>query len=114
MKGDSGFPVLNKDHGSYGAPISGCPEFVPWELINPHERQAQSNHDQTLRRLAERGGLCPEELYYVLRDEPYNYRKTVLRDLAVRYINARVAALVSATLPRKHQPFEYDPQDGAE
>jgi hypothetical protein len=48
-------------------PIINGPS-IPWEVIEPHERQAQSNHDQTLRRLAERGGLSPAEAWFVLND----------------------------------------------
>lgn len=39
---------------------------IPWEVLAPHERQAQRNHSQTLRRLAERGGLSPAEAVAVL------------------------------------------------
>jgi hypothetical protein len=35
---------------------------VPWDFIAPHEKQAMRNHDQTLERLAERGGLSPAEM----------------------------------------------------
>lgn len=48
----------------------GCPRAVPWRLLEPHARQAMLNHDQTLERLAQRGGLSPEEMICVLRDEP--------------------------------------------
>ena len=39
---------------------------IPWAMIAPHERQALRNHDQTLKRLAERGGLSPREAVCVL------------------------------------------------
>lgn len=41
---------------------------VPWAFIAPHERQAQANHDQSLQRLAERGGLCLQEALAVVQD----------------------------------------------
>ena len=44
----------------------GCPRFVPWPLVAPHEAQAKWNHDQTLQRLSERGGLSPAELVAIL------------------------------------------------
>jgi len=48
---------------------------IPWELIAPHEAQAQRNHGgQTLQRLAERGGLCPLEAVAVLKDMDYRDR----------------------------------------
>ena len=48
---------------------------VPWSLLAPHEDQAIYNHGQTLQRLAERGGLGPDEMVCVidgkkLRDAP--------------------------------------------
>ncbi len=47
----------------------GCPRSVPWVLVAPHEKQARLNHDQTLERLAQRGGLSPSELVAVVRGE---------------------------------------------
>ena len=42
---------------------------LPWSMIAPHEMQARSNHGgQTLRRLAERGGLGACEAVAVLND----------------------------------------------
>ena len=54
-------------------PIMGGPA-VPWEMIRPHAQQAIVNHDQTLERLAERGGLSPAEAICVLLDEPLRAR----------------------------------------
>ena len=51
---------------------SECPDNIPWELIEPHRRQAMYNHSQTLERLDERGGLSPIELYFVLNDRDYS------------------------------------------
>lgn len=52
-------------------PIMGGPS-IPWRMILPHEAQAQANHSgQTLERLAERGGLSPEETLAVLDDVPF-------------------------------------------
>lgn len=44
---------------------------IPWAAIAPHERQAQSNHYQSLKRLAERGGLSVVEAVVVLLDKPF-------------------------------------------
>jgi len=41
---------------------------VPWEFVAEHERQALSNHSQTVNRLAERGGLSLWELWCVVHD----------------------------------------------
>jgi hypothetical protein len=45
---------------------------IPWSLIESHEAQAKTNHDQTLKRLAERGGLGASEAVAVLRDRAYH------------------------------------------
>lgn len=44
---------------------------IPWAIITPHDRQAQANHSQTLKRLAERGGLSVVEAVVVLLDLPF-------------------------------------------
>jgi len=48
-------------------PIMGF-SSIPWEMLAPHARQAMANHDQTLERLAERGGLDPYEAICILED----------------------------------------------
>lgn len=45
---------------------------IPWSVIAPHERQARSNHGQSLERLAERGGLGPCEAVAILEDRPWH------------------------------------------
>lgn len=49
------------------------PTSVPWSLIEPHEEQARANHYQTLKRLAERGGLSPLEMQYIIQDRKFVY-----------------------------------------
>lgn len=51
-----------------GAPIL---KAIPWSMLEPHEKQALKNHDQTLLRLAERGGLSACEAVAVLEDRPW-------------------------------------------
>ena len=41
---------------------------IPWALISSHDEQAQTNHGQTLNRLAERGGLGPSEALAIIED----------------------------------------------
>lgn len=48
------------------------PNYVPWAMLETHGRQAISNHGQTLRRLAARGGLSPCEMIAVLEDRPWS------------------------------------------
>lgn len=58
------FPVLQ----------SGCQEqeYIPYNIIAPHEAQAMENHGgQTLQRLAERGGLDWAEILAVLKDKKW-------------------------------------------
>ena len=69
------------------------PAVVPWGLVQPHERQAMSNHGgQTLRRLNERGGLSPQELWAVLNNEPLGAirRMGITPQKAAAYIEARM------------------------
>ena len=53
-------------------PILGANISIPWSILEPHQAQAMANHGgQTLRRLAERGGLCWVETLAVLEDRPW-------------------------------------------
>ena len=54
--------------------LAGAPISVPWDFLAPHERQAVANHDQTLQRLAERGGLGSTEMLCVLDGLPWRLR----------------------------------------
>ena len=52
-------------------PILHDPEikWIPWRMLLPHEKQAMVNHSQqTLERLAYRGGLSICEAVAVLED----------------------------------------------
>ena len=60
------FPVLHEPN------YKGKEEFIPWEVIEPHERQAYINHGQSLERLAFRGGLSYREMYAILRDKRFD------------------------------------------
>lgn len=56
------FPIMIDLKGTKGP----CPSWIPWEAIAPYEGQAKVNHDQTLERLAQRGGLDPVEAFFVM------------------------------------------------
>jgi len=45
---------------------------LPWDIIAPHEKQAQKNHGQSLYRLAERDGLGPDEAVAILEDRRWH------------------------------------------
>lgn len=54
-------------------PIMGGPA-IPFSLIAPYEAQAKKNHYQTLKRLAERGGLSICEAMAVMSEVAYERR----------------------------------------
>ena len=45
--------------------------FIPWEMISPHEKQSQINHQQSLTRIAQRGGFARCEAIAVLEDRKW-------------------------------------------
>lgn len=61
------FLVLHSSHRE------GEPEYIPWEILEPHEAQAYSNHGQSLEQLARRGGLSWREIYAVITDKEFDY-----------------------------------------
>lgn len=74
-----------------GFPILGTSpqEYISWEVIAPHEEQAMQNHGgQTLRRLAERGGLSWEEALSVLEDRPFR-KDTNAREKVIKIVKRR-------------------------
>lgn len=70
---ESAFPISDY-MGKYREELDelGCPKGLPWAMVNPHNRQAWRNHNQSLKRLAERGGLSPQELVAVLEDRGWS------------------------------------------
>ena len=80
------FPVLR------GLSKDSLPSSVPWSVVEPHSRQAMRNHDQTLERLAERGGLSPVELWMVCHDRErvgsLPYGAQVTREEAVAWLRS--------------------------
>lgn len=68
------FPVL---HSSYR---EGESEYIPWEILEPHEAQAYANHGQSLEKLARRGGLSWREIYAVINDKEFDYGSKLTAD----------------------------------
>lgn len=69
---------------------------IPWEVIEPFDYQAQSNHcGQTLKRLAERGGLGPCEAVAVLEERPW---KKMDQEAAKRRLREIVEAHANSPL----------------
>lgn len=56
------FPIMIGYEGTPGP----CPCSIPWDVIAPYDGQARVNHQQSLERLAERGGLSPMEAHLVM------------------------------------------------
>lgn len=63
------FPVLS-DHVERKAHPS-WPRSVPWSFLAPHEERAKQNHDQSLERLAARGGLGLDEMAAIVEDRKW-------------------------------------------
>lgn len=57
-------------------------EYIPLDIIKPHEKQALRNHGQTLKRLAERGGLGWIEALCVLEDREYDFHTKLTEEIA--------------------------------
>jgi hypothetical protein len=78
------------------AGVPCLPVCVPWAMLAPHEAQAQRNHSQTLRRLAERGGLGPDEMLAVLDDRPW-------RSMKVQEACAELGRRIAAWTATEHE-----------
>lgn len=100
-----------------------CPSSIPWDVIAPYEGQAKANHDQTLQRLAERGGLSPMEAFMVMtgrswRGENFTddeqkkacaFIDTLVRESKIAELSRQIAALVEyaeATQYWRMEPFD--------
>lgn len=66
--------------------IKDCPESVPMAFLN--EEQAYYNHGQTLKRLAERGGLSIREILSVVGKKPWRYYQHLTDEQALGELNA--------------------------
>ena len=77
------FPILF----GYNYEQLNCPKSIDWDIIAPYENQALKNHGgQTLQRLAERGGLDPKELFFVLNNRSCRDWNLVSNQDAVNFI----------------------------
>lgn len=57
-------------------------EYIPLGMVQAHEKQALRNHGQTLKRLAERGGLGWIEMLFVLEDKEYDFNTKLTEKIA--------------------------------
>lgn len=51
------------------------PRSIAWGQAEKFRKQAESNHGQTLERLAERGGLSPEEMLDAYKGRKLNFNR---------------------------------------
>lgn len=71
-------------------PIQRGPS-VPWEVMAPHEDMAKRNHQQSLEKLAERGGLSSGEAWCVVNGiDPFAKEEWTKWDAAWRMFAERV------------------------
>jgi uncharacterized small protein (DUF1192 family) len=77
-------------------PVHSGGMTVPWQMLAPHEPQALANHQQTLERLAERGGLGWAEMLCVLEGRSWQKRSVSSDELAKPKVLALVAAFDAA------------------
>lgn len=77
------FPIMKLDRKGK--------DYIPYDVIEPHEKQALKNHGQTLERLAERGGLSWAEAYAVLTDSSFPLRKDYISE---EYYEEKVREIV--------------------
>lgn len=68
----------------------GSPGSIPWDLIEPFDARAKKNHDQTLERLNERGGIDPVEAYLIMNDLPLSSHLSVTPQQCVDWLNSRI------------------------
>ncbi len=75
-------------HRLYPVLESNPPEYIPYEILIPHEAQALKNHsNQTLERLAERGGLGWTEILAILEDRDFQKMDaSQAREQVLRYV----------------------------
>lgn len=64
------------------------PRSISWDLVAGHEKQAQSNHSQSLSHLAERGGLSPKELWCVVHDKKFYDAHDMTEALAIEWLRS--------------------------
>jgi hypothetical protein len=92
------FPVLTPPHWKREYPA--IPASVPWHLVAPHEKQAKTNHSQTLERLAQRGGLSVLEIHDVFHGHGYG---------TMRDVPAAVAFCIALNTPKEEpEPMNED------
>lgn len=75
-------------------PIMGSKDLksVPWWLAESARAQLNRNHGQTVERLAERGGLCLQELAGALTCRSWSRLSEITERQSLAVINHRLTA----------------------
>lgn len=93
------FPIMIRNYGEYQdidqvrrAYGTSVIVALPFPMLEAHEKQAFRNHNQTIARLAERGGLTACEALAVLEDrawrkEPIAAAHAKLKELFCAWVN---------------------------
>jgi len=81
----SRFPVLKQ------GTRAEMPRSVPWAFAERFRAQAEDNHGQTLERLAERGGLCPQEMWVAAHGKRLREIGQVTEQNAIAWLRAETA-----------------------
>jgi hypothetical protein len=86
MKHFTEMPIILSKEDKKASPNS--PRFIPMFLLN--EEQAQTNHMQTLQRLAERGGISPDEAIAIMDRRKW---KPIPTKAALEMLDRRISAV---------------------
>lgn len=89
--------------------------FLPYGIVDDlfisHNKQAFTNHSQTLERLNERGGLSPREMLAILCD--CHYSKLQMSEMAAAKIIVYICDLLPY-LESDYFSYRKDKEDGDE
>ena len=88
----SAFPVINEQYGTRRSERVDMPTSVPWAFAETFRTQAERNHDQTLERLADRGGMSPVEMWLAAHGLGLFRQKPPSIADCVRWLNGAVGA----------------------
>ena len=111
------FPIINglrelRDlRASYWSTWPTQNRAIPWAMLAAHEEQAKSNHDQSLEKLASRGGMSPSEMLAVLDDRKWKKMPelSALLELEERVISyLRESNILSPCPFCGHQPVLFN------
>jgi len=103
------FPIqseFNRTKWERQQAIEDLPQmFIPWDMIAPHNAQSLENHQQSITRIAERGGFSRCEAIAVLEDRKWSKMTecdadTKLKRMVAEYLEAADARPTACTEQR--------------